>query len=324
MKCPRCGSNLPYGTVSCRNCGAKFKTAKCPHCGKDVIPGSPFCPACRKDIKWGISNVQGVSAVSPKKPLTKRWWFWAACVLLVFGIVGNIGNAIKGSNEVRKAASPSSSDTPSVVSSEASPSSTAVSLDELTKQINSILQQNYSGSDIVFDEKTVQVTVWIDGLAAAVYSAQQEGRGADDKDWMGAKEGTLSVATSIKEVLDSFGYSDMDVALNFANDQNYENTLLSIFNGSIVYDVLQGPSSTPVPQKSIASKSGSNNFNTYDNTEQQQTEADYVLNTSSKKIHYKTCDSVKKIAPDNYKEFYGTIDEALFEGYSKCGVCFNQ
>ncbi len=92
MKCPKCGANVPYGATSCSSCGAKFKTAKCPHCGKDLIPGSPYCPFCRKDIKWGDKNEQG--ARTAKKPLTKRWWFWAACVLLVVGIVGNIGNAV--------------------------------------------------------------------------------------------------------------------------------------------------------------------------------------------------------------------------------------
>lgn len=97
MKCPKCGTPLPYGAVACSKCGAKFKTAKCPHCGRDIIPGSPFCPACRKDIKWNTSNPGEGPAPNKKKPLTKRWWFWAVCVVLVLGIIGNIGNAMNNS-----------------------------------------------------------------------------------------------------------------------------------------------------------------------------------------------------------------------------------
>lgn len=40
-------------------------------------------------------------------------------------------------------------------------------------------------------------------------------------------------------------------------------------------------------------KSNSSNFNTYDNPEQQQTSAAYVLNTNTQKFHYPSCKSVK-------------------------------
>lgn len=89
-------------------------------------------------------------------------------------------------------------------------------------------------------------------------------------------------------------------------------------------------SPTPAPTSSPTNSSddpntgpgGHSNFNTHDNPDQQKTEADYVLNTNSKKIHHKTCKSVRKIAPKNYKEFYGTLDEAIAQGYETCGQCF--
>ena len=64
------------------------------------------------------------------------------------------------------------------------------------------------------------------------------------------------------------------------------------------------------------------NFNTYDNASQQQTEATYVLNTSTKKIHYPSCRSVKKIAPQNYSTSNSSIDDLKAQGYSTCGNCF--
>lgn len=63
------------------------------------------------------------------------------------------------------------------------------------------------------------------------------------------------------------------------------------------------------------------NFNTYDNEEQQKTNANYVLNTSTMKFHYPGCSSVAKIAPQNYEEFYGTKQEVISLGYDTCGRC---
>ena len=65
-----------------------------------------------------------------------------------------------------------------------------------------------------------------------------------------------------------------------------------------------------------------NNFDTYDNAEQQNTEAAYVLNTSSKKIHHPSCRSVPKIAPENYSTSNQSVDELVNQGYSTCGICF--
>ena len=71
-----------------------------------------------------------------------------------------------------------------------------------------------------------------------------------------------------------------------------------------------------------SSNGSEDNFNTYDNTEQQNTEAAYVLNTSSKKIHHPSCRSVPKIAPQNYATSNLSVEELINQGYSTCGICF--
>ncbi len=70
------------------------------------------------------------------------------------------------------------------------------------------------------------------------------------------------------------------------------------------------------------SGSDGNGFNTYDNPEQQQTEATYVLNTSTKKIHHPSCKSVKKIAPHNYATSNASLEELKAQDYTTCGNCF--
>ncbi len=83
---------------------------------------------------------------------------------------------------------------------------------------------------------------------------------------------------------------------------------------------IEGPSDT---QNSNSGASGDpGNFNTYDNPSQQQTEAIYVLNTHTLKIHHPSCSSVKKIAPQNYATSNSSLDDLISQGYSTCGNCF--
>lgn len=47
----------------------------------------------------------------------------------------------------------------------------------------------------------------------------------------------------------------------------------------------------------------------------------YVLNTNTKKFHYPSCGSVKKIKEKNYSEFEGTREKVIAKGYEPCGNC---
>lgn len=63
------------------------------------------------------------------------------------------------------------------------------------------------------------------------------------------------------------------------------------------------------------------NFYTWDNPEQQNTSAKWVLNTSSMKIHYPICSEVRRIAPQNYATSNLSEAELLLQGYTTCGRC---
>lgn len=80
---------------------------------------------------------------------------------------------------------------------------------------------------------------------------------------------------------------------------------------------------TKVNGNSESSGSGNeSNFNKYNNTEQQNTENTWVLNTSSMKIHCPSCRSVPKIAPKNYSTSSESLDDLKAKGYTTCGICF--
>ena len=56
-------------------------------------------------------------------------------------------------------------------------------------------------------------------------------------------------------------------------------------------------------------------------TGSEASQADYILNTNTKKFHYPTCSSVKDMKDKNKQEFFGTRDEAISNGYFPCGRC---
>jgi len=48
---------------------------------------------------------------------------------------------------------------------------------------------------------------------------------------------------------------------------------------------------------------------------------DYVLNTSSKKIHYPNCSGVAKMSEKNKQEYHGSVADLKNQGYEPCGIC---
>ena len=80
----------------------------------------------------------------------------------------------------------------------------------------------------------------------------------------------------------------------------------------------QTPSTVaPVPAQEPDDSASSDNTNTGNDTAQ----ADYILNTNTKKFHYPTCSSVKDMKDQKKQEFHGTRDEVIAKGYSPCGRC---
>ena len=69
------------------------------------------------------------------------------------------------------------------------------------------------------------------------------------------------------------------------------------------------PAPTPEPEKQEPA------------TGSEASQADYILNTNTKKFHYPTCSSVNDMKEKNKQEFFGTRDEAIAQGYSPCGRC---
>ncbi|MBQ8447717.1 MAG: hypothetical protein IJX27_02150 [Clostridia bacterium] len=52
--------------------------------------------------------------------------------------------------------------------------------------------------------------------------------------------------------------------------------------------------------------------------------AKYLLNKSSKKIHYPTCRYADGMMESNRAEYNGDYTELLSQGYTTCGICFKK
>lgn len=128
---------------------------------------------------------------------------------------------------------------------------------------------------------------------------------------------------------DNISISDLETAETASTTEPSEIIIIDTPSNEIPI-VAPAENSSPVINESVQSSSidiGSGNgdnsyFNTYDNTEQQHTEDTYVLNTSTMKIHYPSCSSIVKIAPQNYSTTNLSVDELKSQGYSTCGICF--
>lgn len=51
------------------------------------------------------------------------------------------------------------------------------------------------------------------------------------------------------------------------------------------------------------------------------TETEYILNTNTKKFHYPSCSSVKQMKASNKKEYTGSRDDLIAQGYDPCKKC---
>lgn len=67
-------------------------------------------------------------------------------------------------------------------------------------------------------------------------------------------------------------------------------------------------------------ETGDSDFSALESQAEEQ-EADYVLNTSSKKFHRPDCSSVDSMSEKNRQEYHGTREELIAQGYEPCGSC---
>lgn len=214
------------------------KTKKCKSCGKELPKDAKFCNECGAKFK---------------KPIYTRWWFWVIAVVVFIVIVGAASEGDENPGAVRSQPSesvpvtstPKPTETPKptpsptvkpTVEPTVKPSENkGVSVESLCSLIEITLSENFSGYTVIPEENAITVNVWVDGVALEM----AVGGAAAEASWEIAKESMMSMFDSIRGVIDAAGRDDVHLMLNVLNDANLENTLLSIFEGTIIYDAME-------------------------------------------------------------------------------------
>lgn len=241
MQCPRCKANLPPGTIVCGKCGARFKTEKCPKCGRDILAGSTECMYCHKKIKPGNQSA-AAPAAGGKKPVTKRWWFWAVCAVLVIGIVGNIGQAMSRGKPDDAQKQSTATPAPAIVGETRSP---AEAKEVLQWQIESGCENKYDGYTCDIGDKIVHVTVWRESIDNTFQLMQESGRSPDDEDWTRLINNTKNTSDYIADCIRTSDLPDLDLQFRVVDSSAHKQEFFIIQGSEIIYDALSEAASKP-------------------------------------------------------------------------------
>jgi DNA-entry nuclease len=79
---------------------------------------------------------------------------------------------------------------------------------------------------------------------------------------------------------------------------------------------------TSISETASAEEASSDTDNTDNTDDTDDTETmNFIINTNTKKFHLTTCSSVDDMAEHNKKEYSGTVEELVEQGYSPCKRC---
>ncbi len=179
---------------------------------------------------------------APKKPIFKRWWVWAICAVLVIGIIGQSGNKDDkkeqvSENNTLETAKPVESVSPTET---ASPTEGVelTSMETLCSLLEMTISDNFDHYDISYEDDTITVSIWQDGIAASVTAIQMVGGDSNNSDWVYLKNSVKSLAESLCGLIDTAGRTDVYLYTSVQNDQNTDNTLLMYLDTTLIYDCL--------------------------------------------------------------------------------------
>ena len=110
-----------------------------------------------------------------------------------------------------------------------------ISEDELRERFAQALSGFGNNYEIDLEGYVYTVSVWQDGLAACAMLAEQ-GVPTAVEQWEAIVDTTAEASNSLQELLSISGYGDYMVQIEVLNDQNHENTLLTVLLGMVSYN----------------------------------------------------------------------------------------
>lgn len=221
----------------------------CKNCGKEIDSGAKFCQECGTPVQEPAQPQGGPEIIKPKKakkPFYKRWWFWVIVVILVLGSCGEISDSSK---DVPTAVEPAPTTTikekPSIekktpeTETTVSVTSSSADIDTAVVLIESVLKENFENYSISHEDRIITINVWEDGIALDAMLASG-GNEEFKSSWAGMVENQKIFCNSVCDFIDTVGLDDVIVVVNVLNDGNKDNVLLSVMEGVVIYDSVNG------------------------------------------------------------------------------------
>lgn len=112
-----------------------------------------------------------------------------------------------------------------------------MSMDMTAAVIEALVSKNFENYKVDYDDSGITLSLWQDGLAAGSILAAA-GNQESVESWNNIRENLLTFSDSVYETMETAGHGDAILMINILNDQNTENVLLSVVNGTIVYDAV--------------------------------------------------------------------------------------
>lgn len=110
---------------------------------------------------------------------------------------------------------------------------------DIIPSVETILDESYNGNySLDYDDSSVTVNLWYDGVALGATMAA-DGDAEYQKQWDTLVNSMTQQTESLVDVFETAGLNDVVVLVNVLNDQNKDNTLLSVLNGIVIYDAVQ-------------------------------------------------------------------------------------
>ena len=105
--------------------------------------------------------------------------------------------------------------------------------------VEGILRQSYGDNySLDYDDNTVTINVWQEGIAAGVVYANEGNQECIDA-WKVVVTGITGLSKNLADQLKELGFDNMTVTVNVVNDLNKEKTLLTTVNGVVVYNAVE-------------------------------------------------------------------------------------
>lgn len=202
----------------------------------------------------------------PKKPIFKRWWFWVIIVAVVVAAFGGSDSDTKdpaadSSPDAVVSAAPDPTPSPTQqpegpeesnnqtespippVESDVPPkdSEHMLDLDTVMAIWRISLAQNFGENNytLEYDDTSATINLWADNVAMGAILAAS-GDENSKKAWITLVDSQKSLCNNIVEQIEDTGAENYYVMINVLNDVDKSKTLLSVLNGVVIYDAVNG------------------------------------------------------------------------------------